>query len=91
MRIKSHLAVFLAGLTLAVTGCGTEAVQVPSSEPAPIEEQAPRQSTALVGICPLKWTCNYQNYYSTQTQCTAACGASACERDYACTGNCVCP
>jgi hypothetical protein len=97
MRIKSFLAVSIAGLTLALMGCGTEAVVVPSSEPAAIEAQASageqdsQQSTALVGICALKWTCNFQSYYSTQVQCTTSCGGSTCWRDYACTGNCVCP
>ncbi|WNG20857.1 hypothetical protein [Cystobacter fuscus] len=93
MRIKSLLAVFISGLTLSLTACGTEAVQVPESEPATAEQQlsVEEQSTALVGICPLKWTCNYQNYYTTQTQCAAACGGDTCTRDYACTGTCVCP
>ncbi|ATB38524.1 hypothetical protein CYFUS_003959 [Cystobacter fuscus] len=97
MRIKSFLAVSIAGLTLGLMGCGTEAVVVPSSEPAAVSEQAPTgeqeslQSTALVGICPLKWTCNFQTFYSTQTQCTTACGGSECWREYACTGGCVCP
>ncbi|MFY0575728.1 hypothetical protein ACN28S_16430 [Cystobacter fuscus] len=97
MRIKSFLAVSIAGLTLGLMGCGTEAEVVPSSELATVEEQAPageqdsRQSTALVGICPLKWTCNFQNFYSTETQCAASCGGSSCWREYACTGTCVCP
>ncbi|EPX60784.1 hypothetical protein D187_001433 [Cystobacter fuscus DSM 2262] len=91
MRIKSILAVFISGLALSLTACGTEAVQIPESEPATVQEQAAQQSTDLVGICPLKWTCNYQNYYTTQTQCAAACGSDTCTRDYACTGTCVCP
>lgn len=97
MRIKSLLAVFISGLALSLTACGTEAVQVPESEPAAaeqqvsVEEQDSRQSTALVGICPLKWTCDYTRYYTTQTQCATACGSNTCTRDYACTGTCVCP
>ncbi|PTL81165.1 hypothetical protein [Vitiosangium sp. GDMCC 1.1324] len=91
MRIKSLLAVFSTGLILAVMGCGTEAEQVPASEPAPVEAQASQQSMTPLAICPMKWTCNYQRYYGTQEQCTAACGSTPCERDYACTGSCVCP
>ncbi|HEX8539600.1 MAG TPA: hypothetical protein VF664_19200, partial [Cystobacter sp.] len=76
---------------LSLTACGTEAVQVPESETASVEQQSSQQDAALVGICPLKWTCDFQSYYGTQTQCAAACGSDYCRRDYACTGTCVCP
>jgi hypothetical protein len=42
-------------------------------------------------ICPLRWTCNYRNWYSTQAACSAtSCGAT-CELDYRCGFGCVCP
>lgn len=90
MRIKSVLAVFITGLSLAVAGCGTEA-QVVTSEPAPVEEQTSQESSSLAKGCPLKWTCDYQSYYNTQAQCSAACGGATCDRDYACNGTCICP
>lgn len=92
MRIKSLLAVVITGLTLAVTGCGTEAVQAPESTPAPAPaaDQVSKPVTEMAA-CKLMWTCNYTNYYSTQAACKAACGTTPCEHDYACTGGCICP
>jgi hypothetical protein len=41
--------------------------------------------------CPLRWTCDSGIYYSTQSQCLAACGGATCYRDYDCSGSCFCP
>ncbi|SEM29570.1 hypothetical protein SAMN05444354_114127 [Stigmatella aurantiaca] len=90
MRITSFVAVLVAGLTFAGTGCG-------STQPAPTEEQAAAEQVSTDGthseqaICKLMWTCDWSGYYSTQAQCTAACGSNTCYRDYACNGTCVCP
>jgi hypothetical protein len=100
LRINSLLAVFVAGLTLAVTGCGGTYVpeEAPASESAQVIQKQPAQPSSSdqtvteMSICPLKWTCNSStSYYGTSTQCAAACGSDPCYRDYACTGGCVCP
>ncbi len=90
MRIKSSLTAFIAGLALSLSACATEAVIV--DEPTAAAEA--RDSTEQgVGSAPCKlaWTCDYQRYYTTQSQCAAACGAQPCEQDYACNRSCVCP
>jgi hypothetical protein len=93
MRITSLLVAVVTGLTLAVTGCGgtSELDEAPASESVLVEQQQPTDNVSALAICPLKWTCFNGSYYSTQAQCTAACGGSTCERDYACNGTCVCP
>ncbi|WP_224367786.1 hypothetical protein [Hyalangium versicolor] len=94
MRITSVVAGVVAGLTLALTGCGGAVVpeQAPEADTVVVDEQKAPGDVNQMAICPLKWLC-YSNwvYYSTQAACTAVCGGSTCERDYACTGNCVCP
>ncbi|QRN95925.1 hypothetical protein JRI60_43945 [Archangium violaceum] len=94
MRINSVVAALIAGLALAVTGCGVESESESENPQAPVSESeaapADGQVTAMA-ICPLKWTCNWVRYYSTQSACTTACGATPCFTDYACTGSCVCP
>ncbi|MDC0710644.1 hypothetical protein POL68_19365 [Stigmatella sp. ncwal1] len=95
MRITSLMVVLVAGLTLAGTGCG-------NAQPVSTDEQVSTQgvseqtgseqsSSALVGPCPLKWTCDYSAYYATKAACTTACGTNTCYRDYACNGTCICP
>ncbi|MFL5346426.1 MAG: hypothetical protein ACJ8AT_16685 [Hyalangium sp.] len=99
MRITSLLAAVVATLTFAVTGCGGTYVpdEAPASESIKTSVQTdqqsnPDQNVHEMTVCPLKWACDTTGlYYSTQAQCTAACGATPCYRDYACTGNCVCP
>ncbi len=98
MRITSLVVAVVAGLTIAVTGCGgTEPEQTPATEAGLVDEQAAQQNVSQqditpLAICPLKWACDANGkYYSTQAQCTAACSGSTCYRDYACTGTCVCP
>jgi hypothetical protein len=92
MRINSVVAALMAGLALAVTGCGVESESESENPQAPVSETAPAdgQVTAMA-ICPLKWTCNWVKYYSTESACTTACGATPCFTDYACTGSCLCP
>ncbi|WP_224250158.1 hypothetical protein [Hyalangium gracile] len=89
MRITSVVAGVVAGLTLALTGCG--GVAEPEQEPTVTEEQAASRDVNQMAICPLKWTCYDGRYYSTQAQCTAACSGTPCEREHACTGGCICP
>jgi hypothetical protein len=96
MRITALLVAFITGLTLAVAGCGgtSELEEAPAvSETVAVEEQQSSEENTVTAqaICPLKWTCFNGRYYSTYEQCTAACGGATCERDYACTGTCVCP
>jgi hypothetical protein len=98
MRINSLLAVLVASLTFAITGCGGTYVpdEAPAAESVQAPEQTAPQSSAdqpvtQLTICPLRWTCDTGAYYGTSTQCAAACGSNLCYRDYACTGSCVCP
>lgn len=90
MRITSVVVAFVAGLTLAMTGCGgVEPEQSPGTDPA-VEQGAPDDVTAQA-VCPLKWLCDTTGkYYSTQSTCASACDVT-CYRDYACTGTCICP
>ncbi len=99
MRINSLLAVFVASLTLAVTGCGGTYVpdEAPASESAQVTEKQPAlssssdQTVTEMTACLLQWTCDSITYYSTSTQCATACGANTCYRDYNCNGHCICP
>jgi len=98
MRITSLLVAVVAGLTFAVAGCGgvSESQQAPASEAVLVQEQisqgdSSEENVSAMGICPSLWTCNSTTYYSTQSQCTAACGGSPCYRDYACNRSCLCP
>lgn len=86
MRITSLLAGLAAGLTLAVSGCGV----APEPEQLPPQEQPAEGEVTAQAVCPYLWTCDSVRFYSTQAQCTAACG-SDCYRDYACRVGCLCP
>jgi hypothetical protein len=83
---------------LAVTGCG--GTEVPNETPVSESVQAPAQpapqssehTVTQMSVCPQMWYCDTTNaYYSTSTQCAAACGSVACYRDYRCNGTCLCP
>jgi hypothetical protein len=100
LRITSLLAVVAAGLTFALTGCGGTYVpeEAPASESAQVTAKQPAlagssdQTVTEMSICPLQWWCDTtMRYYSTSTQCAAACGSTACYRDYNCNGFCTCP
>jgi hypothetical protein len=90
MRITSLAAVLIAGLTFAGAGCGTT-LPSPEAEQAAAEQASSEGTYTGQAVCKLMWTCDWSAYYTTQAQCTAACGGNACYRDYACNGGCVCP
>ncbi len=99
MRITSLAVAVIAGLTLAVTGCGGTIEPEQAPETVQAEMQGAEQVASVgevnaMATCPLKWFCdgNWQ-YYSTQSACNTACSpyGYTCYRDYACTGNCLCP
>ncbi len=71
-----------------VTEQALESIVEPAAEESIPSSQDELQPEA---ICPLRWTCDFVSYYSTKTQCTAACGGDPCFRDYDCSGTCVCP
>lgn len=99
MRITSLLAVVVATLTFAATGCGGTYVpdEAPASESLQTNVQTdqqsnPEQNVHALSICPLQWWCDTtMSYYSTSTACATACGSTACYRDYNCNGFCTCP
>jgi hypothetical protein len=90
MRITSFVAVLVAGLTFAGTGCGTNQID-PSQEQAASEQVSSEGTHSEQAVCRLMWTCDWSGYYTTQAECKAACGGNACFREHACTGGCVCP
>lgn len=90
MRIATLMAVLIAGLTV---GCGSvQPVMVDEQGVEQVTTSQPESPSALAAPCKSAWTCDSIKFYSTQAQCTTACGANGpCYRDYACTGGCVCP
>ncbi len=95
MRISKLLVVVAAGLTFGLGGCGP-IDPAPADEPAAVSESAAGQegseeNVTAMATCPLRWTCDYWNYYSTKSACEAACGVGSCVRDFDCNGTCICP
>jgi hypothetical protein len=64
-----------------------------STESAPSQEilQSSQDGLQPEAICPRLWTCDFIGYFTTQSQCLAACGGEPCYRDYDCSGACTCP
>lgn len=59
---------------------------------------APEAEEAAVGngdeeaYCPMHWTCNFRNWYTSQAACVASCaGGFGCMLEYHCSPGCVCP
>lgn len=70
-----------------LTESALESTDVSSSELT----QSTEDEFETEAICPLRWTCDSGSFYSTQSQCIAACNGATCYRDYDCSGSCVCP
>ena len=77
------------GAAASTSAAGTQA----SRGEARLELSAPRQGDPTQRtICPFLWTCDMGRFFSTKAACQAACGATACFREQACSSTtCVCP
>ena len=63
------------------TAAAQEAV---SSGPAGVEPES------ISAMCPIRWSCDDESYYSTRGQCLAHCGGGTCFYGPDCRGNCIC-
>lgn len=79
---------------LLAAGCtSTVGRQPPSSSQVSESEQAVPASAPPQAICPSDWTCDFQNFFASQSACLAACGTRRCFKEPDCElhKGCVCP
>lgn len=64
---------------------------VPAAAAPPAEESAVGNGEEEA-YCPMQWTCNFRNWYTSQAACQAGCvGGFGCQLEYHCMAGCVCP
>lgn len=89
--MKMLLGAFCLFGALALTKVPAPQVMAESApESAAPVPQAGMEGSETTAICPRRWTCDGERYYTTLSACTTNCGSS-CFLDYNCNGFCVCP